>query len=253
MDIWFIYLVKTLLLPGASLLLLSCYGCFYVIKNKGKGRWILIVPLLSLLLLSIPIVASSLAKWQQPYAALDLAVIDKIKPQAIVVLGGGVETFAPEYNSLTTINSRTLLRLRYAAYLARKSKLPILVSGGKVFESRDESEASLMASVLSKEFNTPVQWLEPLSRNTAENASYSQRVLAKNKINRIILVTAAMHMGRAVAQFKGVGMIVVPAATGFVSISKLDLFHFLPSARALEMSSMAIHEWLGQQWYSLRY
>ena len=253
MDIWFIYVVKTLLLPVASLLLLSCYGCFYVIKNKAGGRWILIAPLVSLVLLSLPVVAISLAKWQQQYSALDFTDVDRLKPQAIVVLGGGVDEFAPEYGGVTTVNSRTLVRLRYAAHLVRKSQLPILVTGGRVFDSEGESEAEIMASVLSNEFNVPVRWLEPLSRNTAENALYSQRILAENKINRIVLVTAAMHMGRAVTQFERLGLSVIPAATDFKSISSLDLLYFLPSARALEISSMAIHEWLGQQWYRLRY
>jgi len=252
MDIWFIYIVKTLLLPIASLLVFSFYGCFYIIKNKGKGGGMLIIPLFCLFLLSLPIVAINLAEFQQQYPALDYATIDKVQPQAIIVIGGGVNTFAPEYGKIT-VNSRTLLRIRYTAYLAQKTKLPILVSGGRVLNKNNESEASLMASIFRKEFNLPVQWQEPESRNTAENAIFSQLVLAKDHVDRILLVTDAMHMGRAVEQFKRVGLTVIPAPTMIMSLSKIDVFSFLPSAKALEISSKAIHEWLGRLWYRLRY
>jgi uncharacterized SAM-binding protein YcdF (DUF218 family) len=253
MDIWIIYVVKTLLLPIASLLILCFFGCFYVIKNKGKGGGLLVVPLLSLFLLSLPVVAIFLAKLQQQYPIMDYLAVEEIKPQAIVVIGGGAGANAAEYGAERTLFPRTLLRVRYTAYLARKIKLPVLVSGGSVFEQNNASEASLMAAVLRKEFKVPVRWLEPRSRNTAENAYFSQQVLANDTVNRIVLVTHAMHMARAVEQFERVGLTVIPAPTAFLSMSKIDVFSFLPSARAFEISSMAIHEWLGRLWYSLRY
>ncbi len=253
MDIWIIYVIKTLLLPLASLLMASFFGFFYVVKNEGKGGGFLLIPLLSLLLLSLPIVALFLAESQQQYPVLDYSSINEISPQAIVVIGGGASKNALEYDADITLKDRTLQRVRYTAYLAKKTKLPVLVSGGSVFDQKNESEASLMAGVLEKEFNTPVRWLEPESRNTAENALYSQKILANDMVSRIILITHAMHMGRAVEQFKRVGLTVVPAPTVFLSMSKIDIFSFLPSARALEISSMAIHEWLGRLWYKLRY
>lgn len=253
MDIWFIYVVKTLLLPLASLLTLSFVGCFYVIKNNGKGGVIMLIPLVFLFLLSLPIVAQSLSLFQQQYPALNYSELKKINPQAIVVIGGGVNDFSPEYEDTVTVNCRTLLRIRYSAYLAKKIKLPILVSGGSVFDQKRQSEASLIAEVLLKEFGTAVRWQEPKSRNTAENAQFTQQILAKENIKRIILVTHAMHMGRAVEQFRRVGLTVVPAPTALFSTPDIDIFSFLPTAYALEMSSMAIHEKLGRIWYRIRY
>ncbi len=244
---------KTLLLPLASLLIVSFIGCFYVIKNKGKGGVIILIPLVFLFLLSLPIVAQSLSLFQQQYPALNYSEVKKINPQAIVIIGGGVSDFAPEYDGMMTVNSRTLLRIRYTAYLAKKIKLPILSSGGSVFEQKRKSEASLIAEILLTEFGTAVRWQEPKSRNTAENAQFTQQILAKENINRIVLVTHAMHMGRAVEQFQRVGLTVVPAPTALFSTPDIDIFSFLPSAYALEMSSMAIHERLGRLWYRIRY
>jgi len=253
MDIWLIYIIKTLVLPVASLLLCCFFGGFYVIRNKGKGGVFLLTPLICLFLLSLPVVSLFLAKIPKQYLALDYLVVDKVKPQAIVVLGGGSNSYAPEYGVTGVVNTRTLIRLRYTAYLAKKIGLPILVSGGSVFEGIGRSEASLMASVLGDEFNVPVRWLESKSRNTAENALFSKRVLEEDSVNRVVLVTHAMHMNRAVKQFERVGLNVIPAPTSLPSNFELDIFYFLPSASALEMSSMVIHEWLGRVWYSLRY
>ncbi len=252
-DIWLIYVIKTLVLPVSSLLILSFYGCFYVLKNKGSGGVLLVVPLLCLFLLTLPVVAVFLGQLQQKYPVLNYSVLKDIKPQVIVVLAGGVISFAPEYEANMTVNTRTLVRARYTAYLAKKTKLPVLTSGGSVFGNSDKSEASILASVLRDEFNAPVTWMETHSRNTAENALYSQKILAKEHIQRIVLVTHAIHMSRAVEQFKRVGMTVIPAPTSLFPNSKLDIFSFLPSASALEMSSMVIHEWLGGIWYGLKY
>jgi len=253
MDIWLIYIIKTLLLPVASLLICCFVGGFYVIKNKGKGGGYLIIPLLCLFLLSLPAVALFLAKIPKQYLALDYSIVDKVKPQAIVVLGGGSSSYAPEYGVTGVVNTRTLIRLRYTAFLAKKIGLPILVSGGSVFGDVGKSEASLMASVLGDEFNIPVRWLESKSRNTAENALFSKRVLEQDSVDNVVLITHAMHMNRAVKQFERVGLNVIPAPTSLPSNFEFNVFSFLPSASALEMSSMVIHEWLGRLWYSLRY
>jgi len=253
MDIWLIYIIKTLVLPVASLLLCCFFGGFYLIRNKGKGGVFLLTPLICLFLLSLPVVSLFLAKIPKQYFALDYSVVDKVKPQAIVVLGGGSNSYAPEYGVTGVVNTRTLIRLRYTAYLAKKVGLPILVSGGSVFEDIGRSEANLMASVLGEEFNIPVRWLESKSRNTAENALFSKRVLEEDSVNRVILITHAMHMNRAIKQFERVGLHVIPAPTSLPSSFELNIFSFLPSASALEMSSMIIHEWLGRLWYSLRY
>ncbi len=253
MDIVLIYLLKILVLPVASLSFLAIAGVFYVRKNKGKGIGLVLLPLLSLLLLSLPIVADNFAQSQQKYSVLNADAMTKKKPQAIVVLGGGVRLFAPEYQKHSIPKDSTLSRLRYAAYLTKKTYLPLLVSGGRVFDYQPQTEASVMASVLTEEFNIPVTWLEESSRNTAENAVFSHKILLKHKIKRVLLVTDALHMGRAVEQFERVGLTVLAAPTNVVNSHGYKVFDFLPTAKALELSTRVIHEILGRLWYRLRY
>ena len=126
------------------------------------------------------------------------------------------------------------------------------MSGGQVFIKNEPSESVLMAEVLEQEFNVAVRWQEGRSRNTAENALYSRALLQSLNIDRIILVTHAFHMSRASNEFIQAGFDVQPAPTGyFFSEEALSLLSFIPSAKALTVSSFVIHEYLGMIWYWL--
>ncbi len=254
MDIFIVYVIKTLLLPIASLLILSIAGLFLLPFQRTLAMTLIGFSLAILLLLSLPVVAKHLAATQEIYPPLKSAVSDDFSAQAIVVLGGGIRSPAPEYKQQATLKNRTLARVRYAAVLAKQTQLPLLVSGGKVLKTELPSEAEIMTSVLTNEFNQKVSWQERGSRNTAENALNTHKILSKEGVERIILVTHALHMRRAVEQFQLHGFQVMPAPTVFLSLSdELNLFSFLPSAGALEHSTSVIHEIMGRVWYKLRY
>ena len=253
MDIFIIYVIKTLLLPMSSLLLLSITGLF-LLQQRNFATTLISFSLALLLLLSLPVVAKYLAGTQEKYPPLEIISLENFAAQAIVVLGGGLRDGAPEYAQQVTLKDRTLERIRYAALLAKQTNLPLLVSGGKVFNASLISEADIMTDVLKNEFNQAVRWKEQISHNTAENALYTQEILIQEGITRIILVTHALHMYRAVEQFQQQDLQVLPAPTVFLSKTRpLNLLSFLPSASALERSSLVIHEIMGRAWYKLRY
>jgi hypothetical protein len=43
----------------------------------------------------------------------------------------------------------------------------------------------------------------------------------------------------------------VPAPTAFAGGTPLNALDFLPSAKGLRRSQLALHEWLGRAWYAL--
>ena len=69
---------------------------------------------------------------------------------AIVVLGGGRYSAAPEFGQ-DVVGQSTLERLRYAARLHRQTDFPLLVTGG-VPLNEAVSEAQLMAESLRNDF-----------------------------------------------------------------------------------------------------
>lgn len=176
MDIFFIYVVKILLLPISSLLIISVAGLILMRYQRVIAVILIAVALASLLLLSLPSVARYLASTQEIYPSLNLADLEHFPAQAIVVLGGGLRYPALEYLPQVTLQNRTLARVRYAALLAKQTRLPLLVTGGRVLKVDIPSEAEIMAQVLVNEFNQPVKWQERNSRNTAENALLTHNI-----------------------------------------------------------------------------
>jgi uncharacterized SAM-binding protein YcdF (DUF218 family) len=171
--------------------------------------------------------------------------------RAIVVLGGGLDRNAPEYGGADTVNSRTLDRVRYGAWLVRQTGLPVLVSGGRPDEA-PASEAEVMKSVLENEFLTPVRWVEVESQNTFENARASARILRAAGIGKVFLVTDSFHMRRAVQAFAPTGIEVVPAPVNLFNGTPLTLMSILPSPVGFQNSYFIAHELLGRLWYAIR-
>jgi uncharacterized SAM-binding protein YcdF (DUF218 family) len=176
------------------------------------------------------------------------------RPGAIVILGGGRYTEAPEYGGSDSVNTLALERLRYGAYLHRLTGLPILVSGGSPYAEKIP-EAELMQAALVGDFRVKAKWVENQSANTHENAKYSKMMLAEAGVKRIYLVTHAAHMPRAVWSFENQGIDVVPAPMGFSTLNKEDreTLGYFPSAHGLRLSSNALRERLGLFWYQRKY
>lgn len=241
-------LIGTLLLPPANGLLLLVAALIF--RRRRGALAIAVVGGALILVQSLPIVAHALIA---PLEARAGGVfVSAQRAGAIVILGSGVKIDAPEYAG-DTANERSLIRLRYGLSLARQTHLPVLITGG-VATNASRSEAEVLARIAEKEFATPVRWQERESKDTAENAALSARILKQAGIHRVVLVTQAFHMPRARLLFEAAGLEVVPAPTDFMSRpdSPYALFDFLPQPRAVQTSYYALHEWLGLAWAMIR-
>lgn len=233
-------LVAALVLPPFGLLLLALIGLRLTRARPRLGRSIAALALLGLTALSLPPVASLLLRsleTRPPISAEQLA-----RAQAIVILGGGNYSVAPEYGG-DTVGRWTLERVRYGVHLQRSSGLPILVTGGAPYGGRPEGET--MKDAIERDFNGRVKWVESASRDTAENAAFSANLLKAAGVSRIALVSHSWHLPRATELFERQGIEVLAAPTGFSRRPPAPFPLLLPAASALENSSEALHEWLG--------
>lgn len=247
-------ILKILVLPPTSLLVGFLLSALVMGRRPRLGRGILWGSLIVFYFISTPFLAGELMAPLQPYHALRLDEPDP-NAQAIVVLGAGSYSSAPEYwrpeappYGVDQSGDLTLQRVQYAAYLARALNLPVLVSGGVTGGEPERTVARSMKRALANDFQIPVRWLEEHSYNTWTNAQFSVRILQAEGIRRVYLVTHAWHMPRAVFAFEKAGLEVVPAPTRFVSRATPEWTDFLPSARAFITSYYAIHEGLGLVW-----
>lgn len=242
-----INLLSAWLIAPGCLLLIAAWGLLRLRNRPQSGRGWVALSLGALWLLSMPWFARALLQ------GIEIAPVDPLRAapaQAIVVLGGGQYHNAPEYGT-ATVGEASLMRVRYAAFLHRKTGAPVLVSGGAP-EGSPRNEAQVMKATLEEEFQVPVTWAESDSINTLENARASRAILAPLGIHRIYLVTHAWHMRRAHSAFARAGFDVVPAPTLFATHFRTTALDFMPNAHALRDSSRVMHEWLGLVWYRIK-
>lgn len=228
---------KILLLPPTGLLVLGLLGLLLLKRSPALARACLIASIGLLWLLSTPLVSDALTRAVERYPPLDLR--DAANAQAIVILGGGGQrAFAPEYSG-PAAEPYLLERLTYGAYLAKKTALPVLVTGFSI-------EAHAMHDSLLRNFNIETQWLDDQAYDTFQNAKNSARLLQASGVHRIILVTRATHMGRSVEEFSATGLDVIPAPVGILAQRDFVVFRYLPDPDALLRSHMAIYELMGE-------
>ena len=195
-----------------------------------------------MLILSLPVTGNALLQSLETLPPITEAQLKEV--QAILVLGGGNTSQAPEFGHEDTVNRWTLQRLRYGAYLQQQTNKPILVTGGAPFGGRSEADA--MAETLQRDFHAKDIWIEDQSKDTAENAAYSSTILTKHGVKRIALVSQAWHLPRAIKLFEQQGLTVYPAPTGYTHEDNEPLIRWLPKASALDKSSIALKEYLGR-------
>jgi uncharacterized SAM-binding protein YcdF (DUF218 family) len=231
--------LKALVLPPAGPLLVALAGVLCWRRRPRLGRALAAGGVLSLLALSLPIVAMLLLRAVEVAPPLDWR--EARSAQAIVILGGGVRRAAPEYGG-DTLSRLTLERVRYGAVVAKTTQLPVLVAGGAVFGGTPE--ALLMREALKNEFGVDVRWVEVASRTTRENAQRTAAILRAEGVSRIVLVAHGFDMRRAIPEFERTGLAVVPAPT-LVTTDRLEgIADFLPSMSALSGSYYALYELL---------
>ena len=258
-------LLEQLIGPPGGFILLAVLGLVLMPRYHRLGYGLVAVALALLYLASLPVVSTTLLSWLEPETVLNFTVStpeisdtdanfsSKPSPQAIVILGAGRHYNTPEFLG-DTPNEMALERIRYGVWLARRTQLPLLVTGG-LGDDHIVSEAQLMKQLIESEYALGVRWTEKQSRTTFENAKFSADILKAEGIDSVYLVTHALHMKRSVMSFEKFLPSVHPAPTVFMSHSqrKQTLRHFLPSAKALKQTSQVFHEYIGMLWYWLRY
>lgn len=240
-------LLTTLLLPPAGPLLLVVLG---LVLAKFKRRWawgLVFTGTLVLWLACCNATAYGLNRFLlTTYPAVTPAQIQD--SQAIVVLGGGVDLYAPEYDT-PILGETAHARLLYGAHLARQTRLPLVYSGGKGWGAsgaQHDSEAAVAAVTLSREFGLKFKWVDETSRDTRENAQRSFEQLSQQGITRILLVTNDWHMQRSLRHFEQAGFKVHPAPMGYTQPPQRFDTDFLPSGGGLRNTRRVLHEFLGQ-------
>ncbi|HCC54230.1 MAG TPA: YdcF family protein [Desulfobulbaceae bacterium] len=240
--------------PLGLALILSLVGLILLLgRRRLAGAGLLLVALAGLGLCSLPVVADILLRsLEERYP--EISVVELPSAEAVIVLGGGVDPRSkgrlyPDLQSAAD-------RVWHAARIFHAGKAPLVILSGGIFPRRGTgaSEAEAMQMFLI-DLGVPAKaiCLEQRSHNTHENAVFTAEMLRESGLTRVLLVTSALHIPRAMAAFRAVGVEAVPAATDFMVWEEpTHLLRWLPDVRSFSLSTAVLHEYLGLWVYQRR-
>ena len=172
---------------------------------------------------------------------------------ALLVLGGAMQSAQPPEQPHLGFGSAAE-RVWHAAalYRAGKARWVLLSGGSQPGQVKLAPEAEAMAEVL-RALGVPASAmrLEGGSRITRENAVLSVPLVRQVGARRVLVVTSALHMPRALETlqmaFAGSGVTFLPASTDAEALGNVPdpWAGWWPEARSLEWSSRSIKEHLG--------
>lgn len=240
-----------LLPPGLLVIVLLAWGLWFI---RHKSRWNASI---SLGLGAIIWIFSTnpMSNFLMGRLEDGFNIPKKVNADVIIMLTSEIYEKAPDFSGIGTPGPETMERLVTAARLQRHLKVPIIVSGGKVYSS-STSIAELARRFLI-DLGIPDQSiiLENQSRDTFENALYSKQICDQRKFGAPLVVTSGYHLKRAVFCFDKVGLKVLPFPCALTTWpdQRYYWYHLLPSAKAFAATASALREWLGLFFYHLRY
>ncbi len=202
-----------------------------------------------------------------------------LEAEAVVVLGGGVVYQSPAEQMLRELDRTAVAgrgpneeplhsettdprgiaalspeaesRLLHGVRLARRLQVPLVVSGGRVLSAEVVPSEAEVAAALALDLGIPRGMLrvESDSRTTAENARFTAE---RFEFHRVVVVTSAYHMRRALLAFnrEGLSPIAAPAAYRR-DLRPLRPVMFMPNAGNLRDTATVMRERVGFWWYRL--
>ncbi|MFP4487475.1 MAG: YdcF family protein [Campylobacterales bacterium] len=166
---------------------------------------------------------------------------------AVVVLGLGIDSNSPAFN----LPSQAFRNTIYAVMLAKNLDIPLIYSGGGVWEI---AEAEAAREDIKKIFgdNYIDIYYEAESLNTEENAENTKKLTDTLSIHnpKIVLITSGWHIKRAQKVFEANGFSVTPRPTSLpdrdMSKKEFVFRDFLPDPYALASFRNISKEFLGE-------
>jgi uncharacterized SAM-binding protein YcdF (DUF218 family) len=166
-------------------------------------------------------------------------------PTGIVVLGGGVIWSARG----EIVPGRTADRINAAADLARRypDARVVFTGGNPSLIAGGPTEADFVVR-LFETLGVPRNRVivERNSRDTAENAAFTKKLVRPSATERWLLVTSAMHMPRAIGVFQMAGFSVDAYPVDYQTTGAKDIWTLSASPiDNIRKTNLAVHEWIG--------
>ena len=251
-------IIAALLLPPVPWLVMAVMAFRRLGRRHALGGWLLALALAGGWLSHCQAVGQYLETLVSPASALSPAQVAELKRTlpgrrpVILVLGGGVQALAPEYGEPHLPDS-AFQRLHYGLWLSRQLQAPVMVSGGSGSrQAGGPIEATVANAIAQRDYGVTLRWQEAASRDTRENARFSLRMLRKEGITDLLLVTHGWHMARSLRAFEEeaarIGFVgrIVPAPMGLGESLGTPVLRWMPSPDGYRQVHRVLRELLGR-------
>jgi len=252
----FLFLSKildVLLEPLTWAVLLVLAGA--LLRKRGRVAWgLVLLAAAELVTFSLPSVADALMRFTEGSAPRTMS--DGEPYDVVIVLGGVMEARAPWMDDGRDLTGAAERITRTLELLREGRARQVLISGGDANPDPGvASEAEQLAAMLRAWGVEPARIaVETSSRNTRENAVESARVVAEHGWHRLLLVTSAAHMPRALGCFHRVGLRpdALPVDYRGGAPGAVDPSGWWPRAADLDLSTQALRELAGRLVYRVK-
>ncbi|MEM7384592.1 MAG: YdcF family protein, partial [Verrucomicrobiota bacterium] len=202
-----------------------------------------------------PFIHHQLMNWWEPEPLLIEEITEPF--DVAIVLGGFADPLQPPRDRIHFNLAANRLTQAIELYMQGKVR-KILIAGGSASVVSDKVAESTSVLPFLENLNIPRSdiLLEDRSRNTYENAIHSTELLARELPGaRVLLVTSAFHMRRAMACFQQAGQEFTPFPTDLrnspIHRPTPDRL-IMPSNTAFLYWNKVIKEWVGLAFYKVR-
>jgi uncharacterized SAM-binding protein YcdF (DUF218 family) len=244
-------LVETLIMPASAGCLSVFAGLAVSWRRPSLGRALIAVGLGLLWMLGSPALASRLVA---PLERIYPVPAPAVRAEAVIVLAGTVDLSRSTSGRIEFYDRPE--RIIEGARLVKEGRARWLVISGRSGDPlrMDASESRLLGR-FAQEYGVPAAsiLLEEESQTTAENASFTARMLRERGVRTAFLVTSGFHMPRSMACFRKAGLSPIAYPVDFRATPPRPIVAgFVPSGSALALSTLALHEYLGYATYWVR-
>ena len=245
-------LIFNKLLP-VFVLPLGLTAILIVIGTQRKARWLTFSALLGLLIASMPVVGRGLiGRLEARYPAVKITQAGPA--DAVLVLGGILGPRRPDGYLANWGDGVERFEGGVALLQAGRARRLLFTAATLPWEASRETEGDVLRRrAIERGVEAKAIDLTALVQNTRDEAQQAAAYCAKHGLKRLIVVTSAWHMARALQAFRHARVEVVPFPVDYRSDPnrRTALVDFLPNAEGLRDTEAALRELYGLAFYAL--
>lgn len=234
--------------PILYLLLIAGFACLFLKKPKSAKSFFIAGICWFLIISTSPVPTALVKHLEKQYSQLTDEEINALPDSCDIIILGGGHSDDKSLSPNNQLSTTALARLVEGIRIHRKIQGSRMIFSGWAGHSNMPQAVVLMHTAIMLGIDSSSIAIQPLARNTRMESEEYARLFGKEK--KLVVVTSAFHMPRAMMLFNKAGINPVPApADRIVKKSSVkDPWRWMPSSSNTGIIEVAVHEYVGILW-----